>query len=407
MNEAYNWACEIVKKLKDEGYQAYFVGGCVRDMVMNRIPGDYDVATNASIDDIKRFFPKNVEVGVSFGVILVVNRGEKCQVSTFRSTSGNAEDDAHLRDFTINGLFYDPQENKVFDWVGGKKDIEAGIIRAINSPRDRFSEDYLRMIRAVRIASALGFRIEEKTFAAIKQMARMILNCSNERIRDELIKIFSGNPLDGFNLLLESGLIYHVIPELNLIQETDSDKISRIKIMLANICPPDYIIGLAALLSETGDYTYRENINVFVPDSIEVEYFLKKYKFSNYESKTIKNILINHLKFIHAQKMSSGIIKKLMQSESFYRELEFHRLRLIVFAKNLDTYCYLKDMRGSLSDNDIHPKPLLNGNDLIGMGFYPGKIFSKILRELELKQLEGELETKEDALVWIKSEFKK
>jgi len=407
MNEAYNWACEIVKKLKNEGYQAYFVGGCVRDMVMNRIPGDYDVATNASIDDIKRFFPKNVEVGVSFGVILVVNRGEKCQVSTFRSTSGNAEDDAHLRDFTINGLFYDPQENKVFDWVGGKKDIEAGIIRAINSPRDRFSEDYLRMIRAVRIASALGFRIEEKTFAAIKQMARMILNCSNERIRDELIKIFSGNPLDGFNLLLESGLIYHVIPELNLIQETDSDKISRIKIMLANICPPDYIIGLAALLSETGDYTYRENINVFVPDSIEVEYFLKKYKFSNYESKTIKNILINHLKFIHAQKMSSGIIKKLMQSESFYRELEFHRLRLIVFGKNLDTYCYLKDMRGSLSDNDIHPKPLLNGNDLIGMGFYPGKIFSKILRELELKQLEGELETKKDALVWIKSEFKK
>lgn len=407
MDKSYRWASDIVSKLKESGFKAYFAGGCVRDMVMKRVPVDYDVATDASLETIKGLFSKTVEVGAGFGVVLVINKGEKCQVSTFRATSGDPRDDAALRDFTINGLFYDPQEDRIFDWVGAIEDIKSRIVRAIGSPRDRFNDDYLRMIRAIRIASDLGFQIEEKTFGAIKQMAHLIRYSSRERIRDELIKILSANPARGFDLLCESGLLYAVIPELNPASADNTAKLGRIKVMLSNMDKPDYLISLASIFCEIWDYSYLKTHDCAFCEPVQLVDSLKKYKLSNCEIKTIRNILNNHIKFIHAPELSSGRVKKLMQSESFDLELEFHKLRLLSLDWPLGSYNCLKNLREKFDRTDIHPAPLLNGDDLIRIGYYPGRLVGQILSELEFAQLEGRIVSKQDAVNWAISRFKK
>jgi len=398
MNNTREWAEKIVQQLQQSGFLAYFVGGCVRDHIMGTQPTDYDIATNAATDQIKQLFDRTVEVGAGFGVILVIHNSLHCQVSTFRTETNNPKDDALKRDFTINGLFYDPQKNELFDWVDGTRDIGEKIIRAIGSPQDRFTEDPLRLLRAVRLASTLDFKIEENTMECIKKNALSIITCSEERIRDELINIFSGkNPVSALKLLKSTGLLYTIIPEIK--DQSDNELSEKI---LSLIETPSYHIGLTGALCGLG-FNYPENNVPPTPNFSEVNTFLIRMKFSNKDKLTTYSILKNHIRFIDQSTMKISEKIKLMQSESFPLELEFHRLHLETLKKPLDSYTELKTLYESLSRDEIFPLPLLSGDELIGLGYEPSKNWKLLFNMLEMEQLEKNILEKQQALNWIKS----
>ncbi len=400
MDDKKKWAEKIVQQLQQSGFLAYFAGGCVRDRTMGTEPADYDIATNATTDQIKQLFHRTVEVGVEYGVILVIHESLHCQVSTFRTKSSNPKDDALKRDFTINGLFYDPIKNELFDWVDGIKDIEKKTIRAIGEPQDRFTEDPLRLLRAVRLASTLNFKIEKNTMASIKKNALSIITCSEERIRDELINIFSGiNTTSALTLLKSTGLLYTIIPEIK--QKTLSAYRLSQKI-LSLIETPEYHIGLTGTLCGLG-FDYPENNIPSTPNFSKLNIFLIRMKFSNKDKLVIYNILKNHIRFIDQPTMKISEKIKLMQSESFPLELEFHKLHLKAVKKPLDTYTDLKTLYKSLSHEDIFPAPLVSGDELINMGYIPSKNWKTVFNMLETEQLEKNITTKQQTLNWIKS----
>lgn len=400
MNDIKKWAEKIVQRLRQSGFLAYFAGGCVRDHIMGIQPADYDIATNAATDQIKQLFHRTVEVGVEYGVILVIHKSIHCQVSTFRTKTNNPQDDALKRDFTINGLFYDPREDKLFDWVDGIKDIEKKIIRAIGSPQDRFTEDPLRLLRAVRLASTLDFKIEKNTMVCIKKNALSIITCSEERIRDELINIFSGkNLVSALKLLKSTGLLYMIIPQIK------HKKLSAYKLsekILSLIETPDYRIGISGILCGLG-FDYPENNIPSTPNFSEMNIFLIKMKFSNKDKLVIYNILKNHLRFINQSTMKISEKIKLMQSESFLLELEFHKLHLKAVNKPLNSYTDLKILHESLSHEEIFPTPLISGDELIDMGYKPSKNWKSVFNMLEIEQLEKNISTKQQTINWIKS----
>ena len=405
MQSEYQWAKYILDRLRENGHDAFLVGGCVRDMIMNIQPSDYDVVTGASIDEIKSIFSRTVNVGASFGVLLLVKDKKVCQVSTFRDNTSTPFEDAQKRDFTINGLYYDHKEDKLFDWVNGTVDIRNKTVRTINNPIDRFKEDPLRLIRAVRFASTLGFTIEDKTYITMKQMADQILSSSPERIREELIKIFgSKNSGTGFSILLECGLFEKIFPDIYKVYRETPGKIDFTKKMLEQIEKPNYFIGISALLCVIG---FEDYDTLDTDKKIKfVKKILRHYKFSNNEIKNITAIIVNHLAFIKCGSMSDGKKKKLMRSGTFQEELEFHKIHLSVLEKNLKTFHELKNFYNSLNKEDIFPDPLITGNDLIEQGFTPDPSWGNLLDELDLMQLDGKIQSKEDAFEWIKQRIK-
>ena len=405
MRTEYEWAKYIVDKLRENGHEAYLVGGCVRDMIMNLTPFDYDVVTGASIEEIKSIFSRTVNVGASFGVLLLVKDKKVCQVSTFRDNTKTPYEDAQKRDFTINGLYYDHVKEKVFDWVNGTVDIRNKTVRAIGRPEDRFTEDPLRLIRAVRFASSLGFTVDEKTYREIKRVPEKILSSSPERIRDEVIKIFDNqNSVTGFSILLECGLFEKIFPDIYAVYETNPEMIDFTKKMLSYIETPDYYIGLAAILCVLGftSYTSKNTGNKIKP----VKKILKHYKFSNNDIKNITAIMTNHLIFIKNDSLSNGKKKKIMRSPTFSKELRFHKIHLNSLNETIKSYDELKKFYNSLNQKDIFPVPLITGKDLIARGFSPNPSWGKILDELDLMQLEGKIQTKKAAWDWIKNRIK-
>ena len=222
-------AIEIVRRLQTAGFSAYWVGGCVRDRLLGREPGDYDIATSAKPGAItEALFHRTVPVGRKFGVLLVLEDGHEFQVATFRAeadyqdgrhpesvTFGDARADASRRDFTVNGLFYDPIQKQLHDWVGGETDLRAKLLRTIGPPTERFAEDHLRLLRAARFAAQLDFQIEAETFAALRANASKVLTVSAERIREELLKLFRPpHAARGLDLLRDSGLLEQILPEI-------------------------------------------------------------------------------------------------------------------------------------------------------------------------------------------------
>jgi tRNA nucleotidyltransferase/poly(A) polymerase len=391
-------AIDIIRELRRLGHEAYLVGGCVRDMVMQIEPADYDIATSARPEEIIRIFPRTESIGAQFGVVLVIHRGHPFEVATFRSDEAyidgrrptgvvftDSKQDVLRRDFTINGLLYDPLDGHVIDYVGGQADIEAKIVRAIGDPLARFEEDKLRILRAIRFGARLGYTIEKQTWAAVRTMAPKIHQVSQERIREEITRILTeGQAPRGFRMLEESGLRAEVLPEL-----TWTAHIETTLGMLHRQTQPDF--ALAALLHHTP-----------VPD---VAGIVERLKFSRAEMHHVCALVENLPRFSQVQQMSVSTLKRFFRIDRFHDHLELARIHRAAANEELTDYDYARRKRNEWGEAGIWPMPLITGDDLIAMGFSPGPSFKEILTRVEDEQLEGRLNTREQAVKYVKREF--
>lgn len=406
------------------------MGGSVRDLLLKKKPKDFDIATDARPAAVAKLFSKTVGVGAKFGVMLVVEKGIPFEVATFRADLEykdgrrpegvrftEAREDAVRRDFTVNGLFYDPVEKKVLDWVDGRKDLKRRVIRAIGDPRKRFEEDKLRMLRAVRFASTLGFKIETKTLAAVKRRAAAIGEVSAERVREELVKMFTGpRPGLALELLDRTGLLKEVLPEVARMKgvrqpkqfHPEGDVFKHTKMLLDQLeCAP-VTLAFGALLHDVGKpptFKRSDRIRFNGHDRVGAkmaEAILTRLRFSNEEKRDIVACVEGHMRFKDVKQMRESTLKKFMQRPTFETELEQHRIDCNASHGDLSNWRFLRRKLKSLSREQIRPKPLLNGRDLLDLGLPEGPAIGKILRDLEEQQLEGRLTTREQALAWAK-----
>jgi poly(A) polymerase len=427
-------ATDIVKKLNNAGYNALFTGGCVRDEIMGIEPDDYDIATDARPNEVMALFEKTVPVGAQFGVVLVVIDDIPFQVATFRADgryidgrhpenvrlSASAEEDALRRDFTINGLMFDPIAEKLYDYVNGKKDIQNRIIRCIGEPRERFTEDKLRLMRAVRFSARFGYQIEERTYDAIKELAPTILEVSYERIQMELVKIFTGkNAGTGLQLLHDTGLLRQVLPEVSAMVgipqprkfHPEGDVFTHTKLALDNLQNPSPVLAFAALLHDVGKpktITITDRIRFYGHNKVGAEIADKicaRLRFSNDERERIVACVENHMTFMNAQKMKRSSLKRLFQRETFWDELELHKADCLASHRDLENWEFCLRRFEEYGAEEIKPEPLINGDDLINLGYKPGPIFKEILSAVEEAQLDNQIRTKEEALKFVMENF--
>lgn len=412
-------ALGIARKLKEAGHLAYFAGGCVRDFLMSRDPQDFDIATTAMPEDVEELFQKTVPVGKQFGVILVVEEGKNYEVATFRREGGYSDgrhpsvveftepkEDALRRDFTVNGLFYDPFGDKVIDYVNGAADINKKIIRAIGDPDLRFDEDKLRLLRAVRFASALNFKIESGTWDAVKKRAMEISSISAERIRDELVKIFTKpNAHIGLDLLSAAGLLKQILPEVEAMKgveqppefHPEGDVYVHTRLLLEKLDQPTTAtLALGALFHDVGKpptlvvregkITFYEHAQI---GAKMTETIMRRLRFSNEEIDSVCSSVENHMKFGDVQKMREGKLKRFVSRNNFSEELELHRIDCLSCHGKLDNYQFLKNRLKDYAAEDLKPDPLINGHDLLALGMKPGPGIKRILEELYDLQLES------------------
>ncbi len=430
-------ALGIAKRLHDAGYLTYFAGGCVRDHLRGQNPDDFDIATMAKPDEVERLFPKTIPVGKQFGVILVVADDIPFEVATFRGEGEykdgrhpervhftNPKEDSLRRDFTINGMFYDPFEAKVIDYVEGMADLETQKIRAIGSPEKRFNEDKLRILRAIRFASNLDFPIETETWSAVCAKAPEIHQVSPERIREELVKIFTrAHAAKGFVLLSNSGLMREILPEVEAMKNVqqpekfhpEGDVFEHTRLLLENLkSPVSEILAFGALFHDIGKpktmelrngrITFYEHSEVGAKMTQDI---MKRLRFSNNVIEGVVSCVLNHMNFMNVQKMRSGKLKQFIAREHFMEELELHRIDCVASHGMLDNYCFLQEKLKEYAHEELKPKPLVNGHDLIEIGVDPGPGMKPILEELYELQLEGAHKTRQEALVWIKKKYSK
>ena len=424
-------AIDIVKTLQGNGYKAYFAGGCVRDMIMGRESADYDIATNALPNDVMHLFDETIPVGVQFGVVIVLKEGHNFEVATFRTEGSYSdgrhpdyvafstpEDDVKRRDFTINGLLYDPIKNEMLDYVSGREDISKGIIRTIGNPIERFTEDKLRMIRAARFACRFNFPIHEKTRQAIIKLARQIHVVSAERIREELEKILtSPNPHIGIRLLDEFHLLQEILPEVSGMKgvrqpenfHPEGDVFVHTLLCLSKMKNPSWTLAMGLLLHDIGKtVTFEESdrIRFNLHEKVGADMaanICNRLKTSNVEKERIVWLVQKHLYFKDAQKMRLSKLKRLFASDGYPELAELCRIDALSSSGDLSDYNYCQEMFSKLPQEEVKPKPLINGLDLIALGLKPGPLFREILTKIEDEQLEGNLKTKEEALEKVKS----
>lgn len=427
-------AYEIARTLKEKGYVAYFAGGCVRDFLRKEEPKDFDIATTASPDEVEKLFSKTIPVGKHFGVILVVKDGKNFEVATFRNEGPyydgrhpsevnftSPEEDALRRDFTANGLFYDPFEKKVIDYVGGKEDIEKKLIRAIGEPQKRFEEDKLRLLRAVRFAANLNYQIEENTWNFITRLVPKINEVSAERMRDELIKTFTRPGAGrGLDLLMESGLLKEILPEVVAMKgceqppefHPEGDVFIHTRMLLDKLDHPSVVLAFAALLHDVGKpptFQIREGRIRFYEHAPlgarMAETILRRLRFSNDEIEQIMTCVDNHMKFANVKEMREGKLKRFMSAPTFPTEMELHRIDCESSHGLLDNYRFLKKKIEEYKEEELKPKPLLNGDDLKSLGMKPGPAMKPILEEAYEIQLEKRINNKEEALIWAQKKI--
>src|SRR5437867_8991399 len=427
-------ATAIVRRLQSAGFTAYWVGGCVRDYLLGREPEDYDIATNALPEQIEKLFPKTVPVGRQFGVILIVEGSQECQVATFRADSdyqdgrhpdrvsfGDPKADALRRDFTINGLFYDPLQNQLRDWVEGEADLRAKIVRTIGDPRERFAEDHLRLLRAVRLAAQLEFEIDPKPLAAIQANAAQIRTVSAERVRDELIKLFRAPYASrGLELLRESGLLAEILPEvawtIDCAQSPDfhpeGSLYNHIRLMLAHLPEhADPSLPWAVLLHDiakpqtaqpdpaTGQIHFYGHEKVGAEMAREI---LERLRFPRKQTEEIADCVRQHMQFKDAPNMRKATLRRLILRPTFPLELELHRLDCLGSHGRLDVYDLLVREAEELARQPAIIPPLVTGDDLIALGLKPGPALGALLNEMRDKQLQEEFTGREQALEWAR-----
>jgi poly(A) polymerase len=404
------------------------VGGCVRDRLLGDHPKDYDIATNAHPNELLNYFPKAETVGAHFGVVLVRGGpGVHVEVATFRSdhsySDGRRPDrvefesdprqDVLRRDFTINALLEDPVTGEILDYVGGRQDLRAGLVRAIGNPIRRFEEDRLRMLRAVRFAARLGFEIEEETFAAIRQLAPLIHEIAAERIRDELVRILTeGGARRGFELLDRSGMLAEILPEVKAMQgvaqppqfHPEGDVWTHTLLMLEKLDHPPPTLAMGVLLHDVGKPpTFRVADRIRFDGHVEAGVeagarILERLKFSGDDSARILALISNHMRFKDVQSMRESTLKRFLRLPYFDEHLELNRLDCLSSHGCLDSWEFVSHKRATLPAEEIRPPRLLTGQDLIAEGFEPGPAFGKALEEIETAQLEGQIGTREEAL---------
>lgn len=433
-------ANSICDTLENAGFQAFLVGGCVRDILLERDPADYDVATNATPDEVLRLFPQGLAVGAQFGVILVPVDGTKVEVATFRSDMGysdgrhpdrvvyanSPEEDVKRRDFTINGLLMRHDTGETLDFVDGQTDLRRGIIRAIGRPERRFAEDKLRMLRAVRFAARFGYEIEPETFKAIQKHAREITQVSSERIREELTKLLTeGAARTGFELLDLCWLLPSVLPEIAALEGVEQ--------------PPEYhpegdvwihtlmmLEGLPAGVSptlawgvllhdvgkpstfrsaeETGDrIRFDGHVDVGVAMGQEM---LGRLRFSNDHTEQILSLVEHHMKFKDVKRMRPATLKRFVRLPRFEEHMALHRLDCLSSHRNLEAYEFVESFLRLTPPEAVRPAKLVTGEDVLRLGYAAGPLIGKILAEVEEAQLNGELTSKEEAIAFIRSRFR-
>ena len=436
-------ATTIVQRLQHAGHEAFWVGGCVRDFLLGRTPGDYDIATNAVPDEIERLFPKTIAVGRKFGVMVVVEGGEQFQVATFRAESdyrdgrhpsqvsfGDPQADATRRDFTINGLFFDPVKQTLRDWVGGEADLKARVIRTIGQPEERFAEDHLRLLRAVRFAAQLGFAIEPATFAAIQRLAPQIKHISAERVRDELVKLFKPGALPGkhsdttasrgLQLLHESGLLVHVLPELDATVTCDQSPdyhpegtvFNHVRLMLAQLPANGHeLLPWAVLMHDiakpntaqrnpaTGSIHFYGHEKIGADMTMDI---LTRLRFPKKQIEDVATAVRHHMQFKDAPQMRKATLRRMLLRPTFPLELQLHRLDCLGSHGMLDIYDFLNAQAAELANQPQLLPPLLTGEDLKALGVKPGAAMGALLHEVRDRQLAEELKTREEALDWVR-----
>ena len=444
------FATSIIKTLRQNGFQAYLAGGCVRDLLLGRAPKDYDVATDATPQQVMGIFPETYAVGAQFGVVLVPApdgmpatseaetpaKSHAVEVATFRSDLGytdgrhpdevrfskSPQEDVGRRDFTINGMLLDPLSGEVLDYVGGREDLKSGIIRTIGDPERRFAEDKLRMLRAVRFAARFEYRIEPETFAAMQTFAEQIRVVSRERVRDELTRMLTeGRARPAFQMLDESGLLEYVLPEISRMKgveqppefHPEGDVFVHTLLLLDYLphpCPAT--LAWAALLHDVGKpATFRvapdrirfdDHVDVGVKISQEI---CRRMRFSKDDTEQILALVDNHMRFADAMRMKESTFKKFVRMPKFDEHLALHRADCLASHRNLTTYEFVKEKRAEIPAEKMRPSPLVTGDDLIAAGHVPGPRFREILDAVEDAQLEGKLPSRDAALEFVRREF--
>jgi poly(A) polymerase len=427
-------ARSIVARLRDAGHQAYLVGGCVRDLLLERTPKDFDVATDARPDRVSELFERSEQVGAHFGVVLVRENTSQVEVATFRSDAcysdgrrpdavrfeGDPRQDAMRRDFTINALLLDPDTNEVLDFTGGQDDLRRRVVRAIGDPEERFQEDHLRLIRAVRFAARLGFEIEPATMAALQRLHGHIAKVSPERIRDELARILTeGGARRGFELLDETGLLGDILPEIAAMKgvaqppefHPEGDVWTHTLLLLEKLRHPTVTLAAGALLHDVGKpptfrMADRIRFDGHVEEGVRLAHgILTRLRFSNEQMELIEALVANHMRFKDTGQMRESTIKRFLRMENFAEHLELHRLDCLSSNGKLDTYKRMRARLAELGEEELRPKPLLTGRDLIELGYQPGPSFAKMLAAVEDAQLEARVQTREQALALVHAEF--
>lgn len=430
MTEKELHARTIVQTLRRHGYGAYLAGGCVRDKLLGVEPKDFDVATSADTIEICRLFPHTIPIGAQFGVVLVVHAGVSCEVATFRSDGiyldgrhpesirfSDAREDARRRDFTINGMFYDPVAEQVIDYVNGQSDLAAGVIRAIGNPYARFSEDRLRMLRAIRLAARLGFTIDVNTFAAIQELAPTIVDIAWERIGDEIVKALTeGGAKRAFELLTDSGLLPVILPEIEAMRgieqspdfHPEGDVFVHTLLLLDKLNNPSETLALGALLHDVAKPLCQdrkgERITFYGHCEKGAEMAVaicQRLKRSRPTWERVEYLVRNHLRALSAPGMRSATLKRFLREDGIEELLALVRLDALSSSGDLRPYDFCKQKLAELGPEQIAPPRLVTGKDLIMLGFPPGPRFKEILEAIEDAQLEGRLQTREDALAWV------
>ena len=431
--QAKRSALEIVKSLRSKGYKAFWAGGCVRDMILGSRPTDFDITTDARPDEVKSVFRNTVTVGEKFGVVLVIKRGVPFEVATFRGEKGyhdnrhpdevyftDEKEDVKRRDFTMNGLLYDPVSREIIDYVRGREDIEKKLVRTIGDPLHRFGEDSLRLLRAVRFAANLGFELEKTTRSAVEAKAGDILNISWERIRDELLKMLTGgNPRGGFELLRETGLLGYLLPEVEAMAgieqppefHPEGDVLEHTLIMLDLLENPSYELALGVLLHDIGKpgtFQVADRIRFNGHDTLGVkitEDILKRLRVPRKMIKDVSRLVEDHLKFMNVQKMRESKLKRFIKDPDFVQHLELHRLDCLASHGDLSSWKFCLEKSKEYENEVVPPPPLVSGSDLIEMGFTPGPLFTVILSQVQDLQIEGTISTTAEAIDHIENNY--
>ncbi len=420
----------IVRRLREAGHEACFAGGCVRDMLRGETPADIDIATSARPEEIQRLFENTIAVGAQFGVVIVHTDAADYEVATFRTESAysdgrhpdhvafaTAREDVLRRDFTINGMLYDPVADEILDWVGGEADLKGRTVRTIGDPDRRFDEDKLRLLRAVRFAARLEYAIEEETYAAMVRHAPELVAVSAERVRDELVRIFTGHHAGrALRLLHDTGLLKPVLPEIEAMVgveqppqfHPEGDVFEHTCQMFDHAENPSSELAMGILLHDVGKpgtQRFEERIRFDEHDRAGEElagHICRRLRFSSGQIRHIVSLVGNHMRFSMAKRMKLSKLKALLALPRFEEHLELHRLDCVASHGKLDIYNFVLDKMEEFGEEEISPAPLVTGHDLRDLGYPEGPQIGRILAAVREEQLEGRVETREAALEWVR-----